>query len=268
MILNVEHSTIYAYQQPLQRSAQLLRLTPLTHQRQRVLTWQLQTSGELTSALDWYGNQIHYLMVSATCNITLKALGQVEVRPAMANPLPGPLPVLYFLRYTELANMDSNMRQWLMTVNAKVSAIAEYTRERQLELLALIAAAILFRVPYQRGITSAITSASAAFALGAGVCQDHTHIFLACCRCLQLPARYVSGYLHTDDVSHLASHAWAEVWLTDGWYSFDISNQCPAGEQHIELAYGLDYLDAGPIRGSRFGGGEECLNVISLVTDQ
>ena len=78
----------------------------------------------------------------------------------------------------------------------------------------------------------------------------------------------MSGYLHTDDTSHLASHAWAEAWVNNAWHSFDISNQCPAGEQHIELAYGLDYLDACPIRGSRVGGGQEQMVVFSLVTDQ
>ena len=81
---------------------------------------------------------------------------------------------------------------------------------------------------------------------------------------LGMPARYVIGYLHTSD----ASHAWAEVWLNNAWRSFDISNQRQAGERHVELAYGLDYLDASPIRGSRVGGGEEQLSVISLVSDQ
>jgi hypothetical protein len=46
-----------------------------------------------------------------------------------------------------------------------------------------------------------------------GVCQDHTHVFLACCRALEIPARYVSGYVYSDNAQHVAMHAWAEVWL-------------------------------------------------------
>ena len=92
---------------------------------------------------------------------------------------------------------------------------------------------------------------------GAGVCQDHTHAFLACARSLGIPARYVSGYLCTEDASHLASHAWAEAWLDDGWYSFDVTNRLARPERHLKLAVGLDYLDACPVRGMRRGGGGE-----------
>ncbi len=72
-----------------------------------------------------------------------------------------------------------------------------------------------------------------------GVCQDHTHAFLACVRSLGIPARYVSGYLCTEDESHLASHAWAEAWLDDGWYSFDVTNQLTFPDRHLKLAVGL-----------------------------
>jgi transglutaminase-like putative cysteine protease len=88
-----------------------------------------------------------------------------------------------------------------------------------------------------------------------GVCQDHTHAFLACARSLGIPARYVSGYLCTEDASHLASHAWAEAWLDDAWYSFDVTNELARPERHLKLAVGLDYLDACPVRGMRRGSG-------------
>ncbi|MGD8790284.1 MAG: transglutaminase family protein, partial [Burkholderiales bacterium] len=73
---------------------------------------------------------------------------------------------------------------------------------------------------------------------------------------------YVSGYFHTGESSP-ASHAWAEAWLGPerGWYSVDITHGTPAGERHCRLAVGRDYLDAGPVRGVRHGGGDEALHV-------
>jgi transglutaminase-like putative cysteine protease len=112
-------------------------------------------------------------------------------------------------------------------------------------------------ISYQPGSTAVETSAVEAFAGGKGVCQDHAHAFLACARSLGIPARYVSGYLFTDSEDHLASHAWAEAWLDDAWYSFDVTNCLAKPERHLKLAVGLDYLDACPVRGMRRGGGAE-----------
>ncbi len=61
----------------------------------------------------------------------------------------------------------------------------------------------------------------------------------------------------TEDESHLASHAWAEAWLDDGWYSFDVTNRLTLPDRHLKLAVGLNYLDACPVRGMRRGGGAE-----------
>jgi len=119
---------------------------------------------------------------------------------------------------------------------------------------------------YTPGATEVDTSAAQAFARRAGVCQDHTHAFLACARSLGIPARYVSGYLYSENSEHLASHAWAEAWLDDAWYSFDVTNQLSRPERHLKLAVGLDYLDACPVRGMRRGGGCEQMHAKVLVS--
>jgi transglutaminase-like putative cysteine protease len=120
-------------------------------------------------------------------------------------------------------------------------------------------------ISYTSGATAVDTCAAQAFANGAGVCQDHTHAFLACARSLGIPARYVSGYLFTEDTEHMASHAWAEAWIDDAWYSFDVTNQLARPERHLKLAIGLDYLDACPVRGMRRGGGFEQMHAKVLV---
>src|SRR5690606_19062665 len=121
------------------------------------------------------------------------------------------------------------------------------------------------RMTYLPGATGVESTAAEAFAGGAGVCQDHAHAFLACARSLGVPARYVSGYLLTEDSEHLASHAWAEAWLEGAWYSFDVTNGLSRPERHLKLAVGLDYLDACPVRGMRRGGGGEQMHALVQV---
>jgi transglutaminase-like putative cysteine protease len=76
----------------------------------------------------------------------------------------------------------------------------------------------------------------------------------------------VSGYLYSEDSEHLASHAWAEAWIDNAWYSFDVTNQLAIPERHLKLAVGLDYLDACPVRGMRRGGGCEQMHAKVLVS--
>ena len=114
--------------------------------------------------------------------------------------------------------------------------------------------------------TLVTNTAAEAFDNKKGVCQDHTHVFIACCRYIGVPVRYVSGYIHTNSEDHLATHAWAEVWLGRNWHTFDVVNLLNVAESHIKLAAGLDYLDAAPVRGMRSGGGTERLHTKAWVT--
>ena len=64
----------------------------------------------------------------------------------------------------------------------------------------------------------------------------------------------VRGAIFDGDGQHI-NDAWAEAWLDDAWYSFDVTNELARPERHLKLAVGLDYLDACPVRGMRRGSG-------------
>src|SRR5690606_29219012 len=82
----------------------------------------------------------------------------------------------------------------------------------ELDRLHALSHAVRERVAYRIGTTDATTVAEDAVARGEGVCQDHSHIFLAAARLMGFPARYVSGYLMLDAaVEQVATHAWAEA---------------------------------------------------------
>ncbi len=87
-------------------------------------------------------------------------------------------------------------------------------------------------------------------------------------RLAEVPARYVSGYVHAapwgDErmIGAEGSHAWVEVFLPgSGWVGYDPTNGCMVTEAHVKIAVGRDYDDVPPVRGLRRGGGDGDLSV-------
>ncbi|WP_350583366.1 transglutaminase family protein, partial [Pseudomonas sp. HY2-MNA-CIBAN-0224] len=75
---------------------------------------------------------------------------------------------------------------------------APYLKDPTHDSLKAMATELLTKMPYIKDATHVGTTAAEAFDIGAGVCQDHTHVFLGCLRDQHIPARYVSGYLYDD----------------------------------------------------------------------
>jgi transglutaminase-like putative cysteine protease len=79
-----------------------------------------------------------------------------------------------------------------------------------------------------------------------GVCRDFTHLAIALCRCLNIPARYCTGYL--GDIGVPASEdpmdfsAWFDVYLGGEWHTFDARNNAPRIGR-ILMARGRDAAD-------------------------
>lgn len=95
-------------------------------------------------------------------------------------------------------------------------------------------------IRYQYGVSDLSTDALETLKHGAGVCRDFSHIGLALCRSLNLPARLVVGYLYELDPMDL--HAWYEVYVGRRWYTFDATQPEPKGGR-VVLAYGRDAAD-------------------------
>lgn len=78
---------------------------------------------------------------------------------------------------------------------------------------------------------------------------DYAHAFVGAARALDIPTRYVSGYLFGAEDGATALHAWAESWDDGlGWIAFDpMLGYCPT-EKHIKIAVGLDAATTIPVR--------------------
>jgi transglutaminase-like putative cysteine protease len=79
-----------------------------------------------------------------------------------------------------------------------------------------------------------------------GVCRDYAHLAIALCRCLNIPARYCTGYL--GDIGMPPPYGpmdfagWFEAWLGDRWYTFDARNNMPRIGR-VLIARGRDACD-------------------------
>jgi transglutaminase-like putative cysteine protease len=95
----------------------------------------------------------------------------------------------------------------------------------------------------------------------AGVCRDFAHLAVALCRCMNIPARYCSGYLGDIGIPPvdvaMDFHAWFEVYLGNAWHSFDARHRVPRIGR-ILMACGRDAADTalttafGPVRLTSF----------------
>ena len=264
MLISVRHITRYRYAEPVSYTIQILRLTPLSFMGQRVLDWQVRAGG-ISPRLqfrDGFGNTAHLLTVNGRHEeLVIEAGGTVETQDCngVVSGLNNSAPPRVFLRETAQTKPDGAIRALAESVHGKDT----------LDQLHALLGAVRERVEYVAGATDMHTSAAEALADGKGVCQDHAHIFIAACRRLGVPARYVSGYLRNDDPElHVGrtSHSWAEAWVPGlDWVGFDPANGISPRGDSLRVAVGLDYRDAAPVSGRRVGFGDAKMSVEASV---
>ena len=75
---------------------------------------------------------------------------------------------------------------------------------------------------------------------GEGVCRDLSHLGIALCRAISIPARLVVGYLY--GLEPMDMHAWFEAYVDDRWYTFDPTESTLRGGR-LAVAYGRDAAD-------------------------
>lgn len=258
MRLRISHRTIYFYDAPVPYALQRLRLTPQDGRTQTVLSWSLAIEGakEEVRLVDHFGNDTRLVSTSGVPHaIEISTQGEVEVQDTagVSGAHAGFVPLWLFEHETPLTAAGPLVREIALAVG----------EGGDLDRLHALSHAIRERVAYRVGATDAGTSAERAVAAGEGVCQDHSHIFLAAARLMGFPARYVSGYLMLEDTTEqAATHAWAEAHVAGlGWVAFDVSNGISPDARYVRLATGRDYRDAMPVSGIRLGSAQELLEV-------
>jgi transglutaminase-like putative cysteine protease len=106
--------------------------------------------------------------------------------------------------------------------------------------VAAIAAWLRATIRFEPDRSEALVSAIEVNARGWGVCRDLSHLGIAMCRSLSIPARMVVGYLH--GLQPMDLHAWFEAYVGDRWYAFDATQSQLKGG-YVAIGYGRDAAD-------------------------
>lgn len=267
MRLIVDHLTHYRYDLPVRAVVQSHRLSPSQFDGQKTLRWKVSVSdgqmggGFRDGAGDWVQG---WTVLGPVSEIKVHVRGEVETTD-LTGVLRGhreTVPPQAYLRETMPTRADAALSRLARSVDAAAPV---------LDVAHALSRCVADAIAYSPGTTNSHTTAAEALALGEGVCQDHAHALIAVARHIGIPARYVSGYLHSsgDGSAHEAAHAWAELFLEGfGWVGFDPANRCCPDARYIRLGSGLDAQDAAPIRGTARGQGGESLDVMVSIQAQ
>lgn len=273
----VRHQTTYTYAGPVEQSYNEAHLRPRPTAAQRVIAHDVVVDpppSTWSEHLDPFGNTVHAFVVRGGFDqLTVTATSVVALAGPTGAPHPDGPPWETARRLIDADRRSSSREARRLRSASRLvpgaPELAEYgavsfTPGRPLvEATADLCGRIQREFTYDPGFTSVTTPLLTAFAARRGVCQDFAHLAVGCLRGLGLAARYVSGYLETvpppgqaRQVGADASHAWASVYIPGwGWLDFDPTNDRIAPDSYVTVAWGRDYLDVSPLRGSVEGGG-------------
>lgn len=218
----------------------ILMLRPQNGSQQQLIeqNYLLTPNIPISEYQDVYGN-LCQRMVAPLGKLNIKTCSIFEVQETLeTNFEVGFVPVenlpneviIYTLpsRYCEsdkLSNLAYEITENLTLGYAQVEAIRLWVKSH---------------LTYEYGRSSSSTSAYDVSINRHGVCRDFTHLCLALCRGLNIPARMVVGYLH--DLKPMDLHAWFEAYVGNKWYAFDATQVYTKGSRVI-IAYGRDAND-------------------------
>lgn len=149
-----------------------------------------------------------------------------------------PQDVLQFLIASRYCEVDSELKEiaWQLFSNTqpgwpRVQAVCDFVHRH-------------IRFDYQRARSN--RTALDVYREQAGVCRDYMHLAITFCRCLNIPARYCTGYLGDIGVPRAPNpmdfSAWFEAFLGGQWYTFDARNNIPRIGR-VLMARGRDAAD-------------------------
>lgn len=267
MRLSITHETTYSYETPASYAIQTLRLTPRNSAQQFVQEWRIDVSQDcrLSPVEDPFGNLTHSFSIDGPIEeLVITATGEVltEYSEGIVRGTKERFPLSLFLRDTELTRPDPDIREFARSISCGEGG-------DPLATLHALMRRIHAEWTYDKEATDPSTSAAKVFEQRHGVCQDFAHLFIAAARALDIPARYVGGYVFEPGTTetHEAGHAWVEGFVAGiGWIGFDPTHEVCPTDRHVRIASGLDYLDAAPIRGTRYGGTGESMKVKVAIT--
>ncbi len=289
MRYKLTHRTKYSYFEPVNTYHSLVCLQPRTLPGQICHVFSLDinpTPVELVARTDFFGNTIHYFSIDISHReLIVAAHSEVESFPKEIAPhtlsLSCPeahnyiwntrsikIELLQYLLPSPFIQWDDEIKDFAKSCFSDTLPLYDCVKK--------LCHKIFTEFDFVSNVTSVHTTLNTVLKERKGVCQDFSHLAIACLRSLGFPARYVSGYIETlppPGKKKLqgsdASHAWISAYIPSmGWCEFDPTNNLVPQEQHIITAYGRDYGDISPLKGIIFSSGKHTLSVAVDVIPQ
>jgi transglutaminase-like putative cysteine protease len=281
LIYSVRHTTTFRYEPAVRESVMEVRLQPRNDGEQRCLSFTLgvEPAANVMQYRDFTGNTVHHFDIAGThMQVKVTAQSAVEVQSVLAPP------AVDSGGWADLDALIAGNDYWEMLLPSRFAhsspALEELAKELDCErrgnplaVLTELNEAIYKLFAYVPNSTKVDSPIEEALQVRKGVCQDFAHIMIALVRRLQVPCRYVSGYMfHRDEAEkdrslEGASHAWVEALVPGlGWVAFDPTNNLVGEDRHIRVAIGRDYADVPPTRGVYKGEAQSELSVAVRVS--
>lgn len=268
MILRATHTTLYEYASPAAESHNEVRLMPIDNGDQRVVDFDISIDPYTpVFSYDRPGGVVHHFGIRPPHH-HLQIVAESIVETFRANPFEE-LNLIdddfdfyrseqIHQRYIEFLSPSPYIRPNQRAAEIALSARANRPVSTAFYLLEL--SRLLHQsFAYDPDATHVHSTLDEVIDGGAGVCQDFSHLMIACARSQGIPARYVSGYLYVEkDEKGIrgeeATHAWVECLMPDGrWAGFDPTNNLLTGDHYIKVHIGRDYSDVTPTKGVYVG---------------
>ncbi len=269
----ISHITSYKYDQLVYDSANQIMLYPIEDEWQEIVTQQIKVTGEplIDVYTDYYGNKVgtfsnpeqhKELNIESTIIVNIKTKNMPKNSMFVAEQwenlksLALQLPYINFLKQEHFTLKEEILKVVSPMFDLAISPIdtANYLCDY-----------VYNNFQYVKGVTSVETTIDEILRIKSGVCQDFAHILLVMLRYLNIPSRYVSGYICPNKNGMRgegATHAWVEAYIPDfGWLGFDPTNNCIVNDTHVRLAVGRNFIDCSPVKGTYKGTSAHSLKV-------
>lgn len=257
----IQHITRYTYDGMVRDSANQIILFPLVDINQDVLKHDLTVTGNplVDTHVDYYGNEVGsftYIVPHNRMIINSEVLVTTHTKELPTDSIPA---AEQWQRLSALENIvpyiDFLKHDYFEALPELMAVIEEekQTNATPYQTALRFCDYVYRNFEYLPGVTTVESTIDEVLQLKAGVCQDFAHILVLMLRLLNIPSRYISGYIcpnHNGMRGEGATHAWAEVYLPDyGWLGIDPTNNCIANEKHVRLAVGRNFSDCSPVKG-------------------
>lgn len=266
--LNFTFTTEIAFDEPVREHTFVLRCLPATRDNQVVQSFlTLEPSCNFALQKDNFGNVMAVGRIDEPHEtFTYKSSGTAKILEdaehfADAEDLAR---ATLFKFPTKLTSASDEIAEWAQLHGFEKGTAANVSSEELLVKCAELADLIHEEMEYTPAVTDVETTASQAWELRRGVCQDFAHIMLAILRYWGATARYVSGLT----VGEGATHAWVQVLAGGKWHGFDPTRNRRCDGTYLVCNVGRDFSDCPIERGTYRGVGNQKQSVFMQVEEQ